>query len=66
VVRAQVRLDVAELKADPLIAGLIADHGLLVVGGRYDLASGASRSSPSGARPAHRASPAPSPWRAWS
>ena len=40
-VRAQVRLDVAELKADPLIAGLIADRGLLVVGGRYDLTSGA-------------------------
>ena len=40
-VRAQVRLDVAELKADPLIAGLIADHGLLVIGGRYDLTSGA-------------------------
>jgi len=40
-VRAQVRLDVAELKADPLIAGLIAGHGLLVVGGRYDLTSGA-------------------------
>jgi carbonic anhydrase len=40
-VRAQVRLDVAELKADPLIAGLIAEHGLLVVGGRYDLTSGA-------------------------
>ncbi len=39
-VRAQVRLDVAELKADPLIAGLIAAHGLLVVGGRYDLTSG--------------------------
>jgi carbonic anhydrase len=40
-VRAQVQLDVAELKADPLIAGLIADDGLLVVGGRYDLTSGA-------------------------
>ena len=40
-VRAQVLLDVAELKADPLIAGLIAGHGLLVVGGRYDLTSGA-------------------------
>ena len=40
-VRAQVRLDVAELKADPLIARLIADHGLLVVGGQYDLTSGA-------------------------
>jgi len=40
-VRAQVRLDVAELTADPLIAGLIAGHGLLVVGGRYDLTSGA-------------------------
>jgi carbonic anhydrase len=40
-VRAQVRLDVTALKADPLIAGLIAEHGLLVVGGRYDLTSGA-------------------------
>lgn len=40
-VRAQVRLDVADLKSDPLIAGQIADHGLLVVGGRYDLTSGA-------------------------
>jgi hypothetical protein len=40
-VRAQGRLDVAELNADPLIAGLIADHGLLVVGGRYNLTSGA-------------------------
>jgi carbonic anhydrase len=40
-VRVQVQLDVAELKADPLIGGLIAGHGLLVVGGRYDLTSGA-------------------------
>jgi carbonic anhydrase len=40
-VRAQVRLDVAELKADPLLAALIADQGLLIVGGRYDLTSGA-------------------------
>jgi hypothetical protein len=35
------RHPVTGLKADPLIAGLIADHGLLVVGGRYDLTSGA-------------------------
>jgi carbonic anhydrase len=40
-VRAQVRLTVADLKADPLLAGLVADHGLLIVGGRYDLESGA-------------------------
>jgi carbonic anhydrase len=39
-VRAQVRLTVARLKADPLIAALMRDHGLLVVGGRYDLTSG--------------------------
>jgi len=39
-VRAQVRLTVDRLKTDPLIAGLMRDHGLLVVGGRYDLTSG--------------------------
>jgi len=39
-VRAQVRLTVDRLKADPLIADLISDHGLLVVGGRYGLESG--------------------------
>src|SRR5712691_1664247 len=40
-VRAQVRLTVAELKADPLLAKLIAEQGLEIVGGRYDLKSGA-------------------------
>ncbi|HXP18114.1 MAG TPA: carbonic anhydrase [Streptosporangiaceae bacterium] len=39
-VRAQVRLTVDRLKADPLIAELIKDHGLLVVGGRYGLETG--------------------------
>jgi carbonic anhydrase len=39
-VRVQVRLTVDLLKADPLIADLIRNHGLLVVGGRYGLASG--------------------------
>lgn len=39
-VRAQVRLDVAALKADPLLAKLIDQQGLLIVGGRYDLKSG--------------------------
>lgn len=39
-VRAQVKLSVAALKRDPLIAGLIANHGLLVVGGRYGLDTG--------------------------
>jgi carbonic anhydrase len=40
-VRAQVRLTVERLKTDPLLAHLITDYGLLVVGGRYDLTSGA-------------------------
>lgn len=39
-VRAQVRLTVDRLKADPLIAALMREHGLPVVGGRYDLTSG--------------------------
>lgn len=39
-VRAQIRLTVARLKEDPLIAGLMREHGLIVVGGRYDLTSG--------------------------
>jgi carbonic anhydrase len=39
-VRAQVELTVQELKADPLIAKLIEDKGLMVVGGRYGLESG--------------------------
>jgi carbonic anhydrase len=39
-VRSQVRLTVDALKADPLIADLIRDHGLLVVGGRYSLTTG--------------------------
>jgi len=37
-VRAQVQLTVGELKADPLLAGI---EGLLIVGGRYGLESGA-------------------------
>lgn len=40
-VRAQVRLTVAALRADPLLAELVRSQGLLVVGGRYDLESGA-------------------------
>jgi carbonic anhydrase len=40
-VRAQVRLAVATLNADPLLADLAKDQGLLIVGGRYDLESGA-------------------------
>jgi carbonic anhydrase len=43
-VRAQVRLTVEALKADPLLAGLAAGpagSGLMIVGGRYDLESGA-------------------------
>ena len=40
-VRAQVRLTVERLKADPLLAELTRDYGMLVVGGRYDLTSGA-------------------------
>jgi carbonic anhydrase len=39
-VRAQVRLTVERLKADPLIAALMREHGTPVVGGRYDLTSG--------------------------
>jgi carbonic anhydrase len=39
-VRAQVRLTVAALKEDPLLAELIADDGLVIVGGRYGLESG--------------------------
>jgi carbonic anhydrase len=40
-VRAQVRLTVAALNADPLLSEFVADQGLLIVGGRYDLESGA-------------------------
>jgi carbonic anhydrase len=39
-VRAQVRLTVDRLKADPLIAELISRQGLLVVGARYGLGTG--------------------------
>lgn len=39
-VRAQVKLTVAELKRDPLLAELIKDEGLLIVGGRYGLQTG--------------------------
>lgn len=37
---AQVRLTVAELHGDPLLADLVRDAGLRIVGGRYDLKSG--------------------------
>ncbi len=40
-VRAQVRLTVAALRADPLLAHMVADDGLMIVGARYDLESGA-------------------------
>ncbi len=40
-VRAQVRLDVTALENDPLLAELTRDQGLLIVGARYDLDSGA-------------------------
>lgn len=40
-VRAQVRLTVDVLKSDPLLAKLAADDGLVIVGARYDLDSGA-------------------------
>jgi carbonic anhydrase len=40
-VRAQVRLTVDALKTDPLLAQLAADDGLVIVGARYDLDSGA-------------------------
>jgi len=39
-VRAQVILTVQRLQSDPLIAELIHNEGLMVVGGRYDLFSG--------------------------
>lgn len=39
-VRAQVRLTVDVLRADPLLSGLAAGDGLLIVGARYDLDSG--------------------------
>jgi carbonic anhydrase len=39
-VRAQVLLTVRQLEDDPLIAELMKNEGLLVVGGRYDLTSG--------------------------
>jgi carbonic anhydrase len=40
-VRAQVQLTVAALRADPLLADMVADDGLMIVGARYDLQSGA-------------------------
>lgn len=40
-VLAQVKLTVAALKADSLLAKLVADDGLVIVGARYDLDSGA-------------------------
>lgn len=40
-VRAQVRLTVAALMADPLLARLAAEDGLVIIGARYDLDSGA-------------------------
>ncbi|HXP18113.1 MAG TPA: carbonic anhydrase [Streptosporangiaceae bacterium] len=39
-IRAQVKLTVGRLKNDPLLAELIGQEGLLIVGGRYDLTSG--------------------------
>jgi carbonic anhydrase len=39
-VRAQVRLTVAELKGDPLLAKLMVEKGLRIVGGHYDLFTG--------------------------
>jgi carbonic anhydrase len=39
-VRAQTRLTVARLTADPLLAGRIRGGALAVVGGRYDLDTG--------------------------
>jgi carbonic anhydrase len=39
-VRAQVKLTVAELKGDPLLAKLMAEKGLQIVGGHYDLFTG--------------------------
>jgi carbonic anhydrase len=39
-VRAQVRLTVAELKSDPLLAKLMVEKGLRIVGGHYDLFTG--------------------------
>jgi carbonic anhydrase len=39
-VRAQVILTVEELRRDPLLAEQIANQGLWIVGGRYDLTSG--------------------------
>ncbi len=40
-VRAQVRLTVAALQTDTLLADLSRDQGLLIVGARYDLETGA-------------------------
>jgi carbonic anhydrase len=40
-VSAQVELTVEALRADPLLADLAADDGLVIVGARYDLESGA-------------------------
>src|SRR6185437_10642320 len=40
-IRAQVRLTVGRLKRDPLLRRVIADNGLLIVGGYYHLRSGA-------------------------
>ncbi len=39
VVRAQIHLTVEALRADPLLADLISEQGLLIVGARYDLDS---------------------------
>jgi carbonic anhydrase len=40
-VRAQVQLTAAALRADPLLAEMVANDGLMIVGARYDLESGA-------------------------
>lgn len=40
-IRAQIRLTVCRLKRDPLLRRLIAESGLLIIGGYYHLRSGA-------------------------
>jgi carbonic anhydrase len=40
-IRAQIRLTVCRLRRDPLLRRLIADSGLLIIGGYYHLRSGA-------------------------
>ena len=40
-VQAQVQLTVTALRSDPLLTQLVTDDGLMIVGARYDLESGA-------------------------